>query len=93
MENKSNGMAIASLVCGIVSVVFAFIIWWIGLIAGVLAIIFAVIGRKKAEQGKTGLCTAGLVLGIVGTSLCAVMLVCVLCIAGTVSNAINSINY
>ena len=93
MENKTNGMAIASLVYGIISVVFTFIIGWVGLIAGILAIIFSVIGRKKAVQGKTGMCTAGLVLGIVGTSLCAIVIVCALCVVGTVSNAINSITY
>lgn len=93
MENKSNGLAIASLVCGIVSVVFTFIITWIGLVAGVLAIIFSVMGRKKVEAGKTGFCTAGLVLGIVGTALSVVFIACALCVIGAVNDAINSINY
>jgi len=93
MENKTNGLAVASLVCGIVSVVFSFLFTRIGLIAGILAIIFSIMGRKKAEAGKTGMCTAGLVLGIVGTALSAVFIVCALCIIGTVNEAINSINY
>lgn len=93
MENKSNGLAIASLVCGIVAVVFSFLFTWIGLIAGVLAIIFSVMGRKKVEAGKTGMCTAGLVLGIIGAALSVVFIACALCIIGTVNDAINSINY
>lgn len=91
MEKKNNGLAIASLVCGIGSVVFAFLFTWIGLILGVLAIIFSVKARKNAVAGQTGMCTAGLVLGIIGTSLSAVFIACALCVIGTVTNAVNSL--
>lgn len=93
MENNSKGLSIGALVCGIVSVVFSFIYVWIGLITGVVAIVLAVNGRKKAPKGQTGMATAGLVLGIVGTSLSALMFICAACIVGTAINAINGLNY
>lgn len=93
MENKTNGMAVASLICGIASCAFAFIFVWIGLVAGILAIVFSVKGRKVSEPGKTGMATAGLVLGIVGTSLSGILLLCALCVIGTVATAVGSINY
>lgn len=89
MDNKANNFAIAGLILGIVSVVFAFIYVWIGLIAGIVGIILSVNGRKSAE--KRGLATAGLVLSIVGTSLSGIFVVCALCVVGTISSAIANL--
>lgn len=63
-----NGAGTASLVLGIVMVVLGLlpIIW----IAGVLGIIFGVIGRKRVREGLATngtVATWGLVLSIVGT--------------------------
>lgn len=74
MEQKTNNKAIAALVLGIISCVCSvcYIIgWFIGLVCGILAIIFGVKARK---QTKSGMAIAGFVLGIVGTSLCGVTL-------------------
>lgn len=62
----SNGLATAAMVCGIVGVVLFFTIW-IGVILGILAIIFGAVGRSRAGQGapNKGQATAGLWLGIV----------------------------
>jgi hypothetical protein len=57
---KTNGMAIASLVCGLLGC----IPWFI---TGLLAIVFGIIGLGKAKQPQTGgkgLALAGLILGI-----------------------------
>jgi hypothetical protein len=57
---KTNGLAIAALVCGI--------LWGFGLLA-IAAIILGVIARKQiAERGEggSGLATAGIVLGALG---------------------------
>lgn len=55
-NNDNIGMSVASLVLGIVGlIIFA-------VPCGVLAIIFAVLAKKK---GKNGMATAGLVLGII----------------------------
>lgn len=68
-EQKTNGMAIASLVLGIVGLVSCGCTFFV---APVLAIIFSVIGRKQiAERGDkgSGMAVAGLVLGILGVLL------------------------
>lgn len=67
--SDGNGMSIASLVLGILSMLctcFPFV----PLIFGILGIIFAVCGRKKSTlcYGKpSGLAVGGLVLSIIGT--------------------------
>ncbi len=53
-----KGMAIASMVCGIVSF-FCF-----GIVLGVLALIFGGVAKSKGYTG--GMATAGIVLGCVG---------------------------
>jgi len=67
-EGKTHGLAIASLVLGIVGFFFA------GFVLGILAIIFGAISLKKIKRsggflnGK-GMAIAGLVLGIIIMSL------------------------
>ena len=60
MNNK--GLAIACLVCGIVSLVTGYA--GIGVAAGIAAIILAV--KSKEVNGPNGMTTAGLVTGIIG---------------------------
>jgi hypothetical protein len=73
-------MGIAALVCGIVSAVLAFSYFGAigGFILGIIAIVLGILGRKKPQW--EGLATAGLVLGIIGTILSAVLFIaCVAC--------------
>ncbi len=78
--NEGKGTATASLVCGIISVAFA---WFgygalVGLVLGILALVFAVSSRKKR---KSGVSTAGLVLGIIGTALSGIAFIaCFSCV-------------
>ncbi len=60
-NHGKNGLAIAAMVLGIISLVL-FFYWYIAFPCAVLAIIFAVISRK---HGKNGMATAGLVTGII----------------------------
>lgn len=62
-EQAGKGLAIASLVTGILSVVCcgSLFIW-------VAAIVCAVIAKSKGN--KSGMATAGLILGIIGGCLC-----------------------
>ena len=47
-EKKSNGLAVASLVLGIVAIVFSFIgLGWLGLIIGIVGIVLGVMAKKK----------------------------------------------
>lgn len=71
---KANGFAIASLVCGIVSLIFA------GVILGILGIVFGAVamGKIKREPSKwsgKGMAIAGLVCGIIGAGLALLIIV------------------
>jgi uncharacterized membrane protein len=62
-------MGVASLVLGIIGLLFA------GVILGVLAIIFGNIGMNRAKRGEAtngGMAKAGLILGIIGVVLGAI---------------------
>ncbi|MGI9579055.1 MAG: hypothetical protein ACR2OH_12710, partial [Microthrixaceae bacterium] len=49
MPVQSNGLAIAAMVLGIVALVTMFC-YGLGLILGILAVVFGVLGRKRALQ-------------------------------------------
>ncbi|OAB45476.1 DUF4190 domain-containing protein [Paenibacillus glacialis] len=70
---KTNGKSIAALVLGILSVATPYI----GLLFGIIAMILASISLKelkyKNEEGR-GLAIAGLVCGIVGTVIYALLI-------------------
>lgn len=63
MEGKTNGLQIAGFVVSLVSL---FVLGLYG-ISGLVGLILSAVGRSKAVQvnGKTGLGTAGIVLGII----------------------------
>src|SRR4051794_30405507 len=72
--NKPSGMAVASLVLGIVSFLFCWIPWigFISWITAILAVIFGIVARgkvRKGEGGGGGMAMAGMVLGIVYLSI------------------------
>ena len=78
-QQGKKGLAIASLVLGIVACVIS---WW-GLVLGIIGIICAVIGlilainaqkSYKALGQKNGIATAGLILSIIGTIVCGIVL-------------------
>lgn len=72
-------MAVASLVLGICSIVFDFILWWLGLILGIVGLILAILARK--QNPADGKATGGLVCSIIGLALGLVMLAaCVACV-------------
>lgn len=91
-NSEKNSMAVASLVLGIVSVVFSFFGSWalLGLVTGIVGIVLAVKGRKITA--KRGMATAGLVLSIVGTSLSGLMFICAACVIGTAGSIIDGLN-
>jgi hypothetical protein len=67
-----NGQAIAAMVLGILGIIFGFIY----LVIPILAIIFggvAMGGQKKMGAKPSGMAIAGLVTGIVGASLWALI--------------------
>lgn len=73
-RRSTNGLAIASLVLGIVGVVFVLpsLGIFIFMIPGVLALVFGYIARKQIrqhDQDGAGMATAGIVLGCVAVGL------------------------
>lgn len=71
-EVKHKGLAIASMVCGIVGIVF-FCFWYLSIVLAILAIIFGAIflNANKENEDKTGrgMAIAGLILGIITIGL------------------------
>jgi uncharacterized protein YndB with AHSA1/START domain len=67
-----NGSAIASLILGITSIVVPIL----GFLAAPFAIVFGIIGRRRAREGarQGGLATAGLTLGAIGFVLWGVLI-------------------
>lgn len=88
---KTNGKAIAALVLGILAI----IIPYIGFILGIIAIILGALSLKEiakaSEQGR-GLAIAGLVCGIIGTALYA-LLILILIIGFITFGAMESNSY
>jgi len=71
-QNNGKGLATASMVMGILGLVF---FGW-GIVYGTLAIVFAVISKKKGFVGGTA--TAGLVMGIIGLAFSVLfMIICI----------------
>jgi|GEM_PF-923902 len=85
-SSGGNGYAIASLVLGILSIVFALfgkkII--VDILALVMGIVGVVLGAKARKESQTGLATAGFVCSLIGLILSAIGFVCILACASAV---------
>ena len=86
MENKGNGKAVASLVLGIISLVFIFFgtFAFIGMILAIIGLVLGISAKKdNPEDGKA---KAGIVLSIIGLALCTVsLLACAICVGSLAS--------
>ena len=89
-------MGVASLVLGIISLVFVIvpILWpiaWVGGITGIIGLVLGILARKKlkAANQPTGVATAGFVMSIIGTVLAAIIYIA--CVA-MVSSAAKTLN-
>ncbi len=80
---KNNGLATASLVLGIVSLVFSLFfgsLAWLGTITGIVGIILGAISIKK--YGKSNFATAGLIMSVISVALSIIIVIaCVACMA------------
>jgi hypothetical protein len=80
-EAPKNGLAIASMVLGIVSYPMC-IIWYFGIVTALLAIVFGFMARSRINSGQTsvgaGMALAGIILGFVWFGLALIMLAFVL---------------
>jgi hypothetical protein len=81
----NNGKAVASLVLGIVSIVFCWIYGIVGIIPGIIGLVLGISAKKETPSGMA---TAGLVLSIIGVAINGIILIsciaCASCIASSV---------
>lgn len=71
----SNGLAITSLITGILSIVLC-LYWFISLPLGIAGVITGVLGKKAAlVKGGGGMAMAGLITGAIGVLLGVIMVV------------------
>lgn len=67
--SRTNGLAIASLCCGIVGLFF------LNIVLGPLAVIFGAVSRRQAAaKNGAGMAKAGIILGVVDVVLWLVLL-------------------
>ena len=87
---SQNGMGVAAMVLGILSCALFCMYGILSLVLGVLAIVFGIKGRKRAERGEAtnhGQAQAGFIMGIIGTILGVAVIVL---LAIGITAAINS---
>lgn len=76
---KKNGMATASLVLGILSIVL-FFTSWLAIVMGILAIIFGVVAKNKIKADPDlahtgGAAKGGIIMGIIGIVIVIIMII------------------
>ena len=83
-------MAVASLVLGIISILFSFIpaLNFVGLASGIVGLILGIIAKK---QNPSGMATAGLVLSIIGVSITLLFVIACASVFGNLACALSSL--
>jgi hypothetical protein len=88
---KPAGLAIASMVLGIVSLVL-FCVWYISIPCAIVAVVLGFVARgkfKRGEGGGGGMAMAGLICGIIGLSLAVLLIAGVLALFGYGGNKLQ----
>lgn len=76
-QSGSAGLAIASMVLGILSIP-CFCVWWVSIPLAIIAIILGVVALnsvKSGQGGGRGMAQAGLILGAIGLLLAIILIV------------------
>ena len=88
---QSNGMAIASLILGIISIPIS-CCYGIGLIFGIIAIILGFVSKSKNDpvSGKlSGLALAGIICGAIGCAFSVIMIIIYIAAASEIASDRN----
>lgn len=90
-KKEKKGFCIASMVLGIVALVF-FCIWYISIPCGILAIVFGILGVKTIHKGMA---IAGLITGSIGLVISMIILIALFMFGFAVgfSDALDDIGY
>ncbi|MEG0784697.1 MAG: DUF4190 domain-containing protein [Christensenella sp.] len=83
VDNGAKGMAIGSLVCGILGLVFCWVTV-LCIILGVVGVVLGVLAKKRLPEGQAGMATAGFVCGIIALVIGIIWTLMVLACAGFV---------
>ncbi len=86
---ETNGIAIAAGVCGIIAVVLCWIpfIDYVSIVLGMLAIIFGILGVRRADAygSGRGIAITGIVCGSVGLAIAFLFLLLIYAVVTTVT--------
>ncbi|MEW2505754.1 DUF4190 domain-containing protein [Amycolatopsis sp. CA-161197] len=88
-----NGFGVTALVLGIIALVLCWTVWG-GIILGVLALIFGILGVKRAnrrEATNKGAAIAGIVTGSIGLVIGAVILIAIGSIFASFGSQLNDL--
>ena len=80
-KGTSNGFGIASLICGIISILSCCCSWIIGLPCGIAAVVLGIIQLVKYQE--KGLAIGGIVTGIIGSIIAIIMGICTIVMVNT----------
>ena len=83
---EGKGMAVASLVLGIVCVALM-CFWYLALPSGIVGLILGIVAKKK---GQKGMATAGVVLSIIGLAIMVVVVILAAIGVAALNNSISS---
>lgn len=89
-----NGLGTAALVLGIIGVVFAFVplMWWLGFILGLLALIFGFVGRRRVKSARAdngGAALTGVLTGLAAMVTSTAMFIAFMAALGGVANSVD----
>lgn len=88
-EPENKGMAIASMILGIVSIVCCWS-WYICLPCGVIGLVLGIMFNKK--NGSIGMSKAGVICSIVGMVLCVLLLIVCFALLGAVGVGLSELS-
>ncbi len=89
-KKERKGFCIASMVLGIVALVF-FCIWYVSIPCAILAIIFGILGIKTATRGMA---IAGLVTGSIGLAISIILIVFIIIgVSAGLSDALDKTDF
>lgn len=87
-QKPSNGLAIASLVLGILSIIMVFVYAWVGIICAIVGIVLAVVAKKQNPSGlATGRPGSG---SIIALAICIIAIIAVIACAGALLGTLGS---
>ena len=87
---QGKGMAIASMVCGIVAIPLSWV--YVGTLVAIVGLVLGILSSKKLkEQGApAGMALAGIICSCVGLAIAILVTACIACIACNAANYVTN---